>query len=116
MAITYDTNINDLEVQFAGTGALSALSNIVVAVKYAISGKDTSATPVSASEVVWEGCNINLVNPDPSDFTAYDSLTKAKVLKFMIATPGYTSRVWALTSAVEATTAPATEGLSAVPW
>ena len=116
MAITYDTNINDLEVQFVGTGALSALSNIVISVKYSLSGKDTSVTPVSASEVVWEGCNINLGDPDPSDFTAYDSLTKAKVLKFMKATPSYTSRVWSLTSAVEARTAPATEGLSAVPW
>ncbi len=116
MAITYDTNIRDFEVQFTGTGTLSALSNIVVAVKYALSGKDTSATPVSASEVIWDPCNLNLAAPDPSDFTAYDQLTKAKVLKFMKASDGYTSRIWALTSAVEATTAPATEGLSAIPW
>ena len=116
MAITYDTNIRDFEVQFAGTGTLSALSNIVIAVKYALSGKDTSATPVSASEVIWDPCNLNLAAPNPSDFTAFDKLTKAKVLKFMKASDGFTSRIWSLTAAVAKTQEAATQGVSAKPW
>jgi hypothetical protein len=115
MAITYDINIRDFEVQFAGTGTLSALSNIVVAVKYALSGKDTSATPVSASEVIWDPCNINLETPVVSAFTAFDNLTKAKVLKFMKAA-GTTSRIWNLTAAIAKTQEAATEGISAKPW
>ena len=112
MAITTDLKINKLEIQYA----LSGLDDVVIAVKYDLSGTDTSYSPQSAANVEFIGCAIQLSPPDPENYIAFKSLTKADVTNFMLATEEFQSRLSVLSAAIAKRTVSPTTGLTGLPW
>lgn len=112
MAITTDLIINKLEIQYA----LSGLKDVVITAFYDLSGTDTSYSPQSGANVEFNACGINLSPPDPENFIAFKSLTKADVTNFITATDGYQSRLKALSAAIAEKTATPTTGLTGLPW
>tara|TARA_R100001163_G_scaffold36607_1_gene28056 strand:- start:242 stop:574 length:333 start_codon:yes stop_codon:yes gene_type:complete len=110
MAYKIETTINSLEVQYA----LSGLNNVVISVRYNLSGYDTSAG-VDTSSVLFKNCITDVASPTLSSFTAYNNLTETLVLKFM-ETGSYPSRVTSLKNAIDLKTVAPTKGISAVPW
>ena len=112
MAITTDLKIRNLEIQYA----LSWLKDVVITALYDLSGTDTSYRPQSATNITFNACGVNLSSPDPENYIAFKSLTRANITDFMLATEEYQSRLTALSAAIAKKTVSPTTGLTGLPW
>ena len=112
MAITTDLKIRNLQIQYA----LSGLQDVVITAFYDLSGTDTSYNPQSGANVTFNACGVNLSPPDPENYIAFKSLTKADVTNFMLATEEFQSRLSVLSAAIAKRTVSPTTGLTGLPW